>query len=526
MPEYIRSLILILIVGGGVFWLARPALIGALQSAEVYDRDRKIWLSLTCIAFLAPNFWLYLLIAGLFLYYQLKRHDNPLALYLLVFFAAAPLQVIIPGIGPLDHIIAIDHYRLLALTILIPTAISLYKSTGKAPAGTRSVDICFALFLIWMLVVRAGNDSIAGTLRAGFYGLIDNGLPYYVASRCLNSVTDFRRVLSTFVLVCVILGVLAAFESARHWLVYDSLRLAWRLPEVMSSYLLREGGALRANVSVGNAIVLGYIFILALAMMNYIRPLLASNWRSRVATICLFAGLISALSRGPWVGAAAMFLVYLCFGPGMGKRVARLIFGGGAALIALLVSPWGAKVISYLPFIGTVETGNVEYRARLFDVSMIVFKQNWLLGDFHYLKNPIMEQMRQGAGIIDMVNTYLQIALPFGTIGLLLFVGVFVLAMKNVKRVHSQRKDDAEIERLGRALIAAMVGLLVTIGTVSSIGAISHFYCILAGICTAYTRTFQRDMAYGRKVARATTAKATGATAPVEASRVKRRGHR
>lgn len=490
MPEYIRSLIVILAIGSTVFWLARPALVGGTVEESTFVRDWKIWLTITCIAFLAQSFWIYLAITGAYLVHQRRQHDNGLALYMLVIFAVAPLEVMIPGIGPIDHIIFINHYRLISLCVLLPAAIHLRQTRWQRQRGSRSVDVCFALMLVWMLLVRAGNDSFTGTVRAGFYGLIDSALPYYVASRAVNSLSDFRRVAGTIVLVCVTLGALAVFESTRHWLVYDSLRQAWGLPEAMSTYLLREGGVLRANVSVGNAIVLGYLFIFAIAMMNYVGPLLRSGWRRRVAITVLFGGLIGAMSRGPWVGAAAMLLVYTGFGPGMGKRVASLIFGGGAAMIALLISPWGDKLISYLPFVGTVETGNVEYRARLFDVSMIVFKESPIVGDFHYLQNPIMEQMRQGAGIIDMVNTYLQIALPYGAIGLVLFLGVFLLAMKNVKRVHSNRAHEPEIERLGRALIAATVGILVTIGTVSSIGAIATIYTIIAGLSASYVRVF------------------------------------
>lgn len=188
-----------------------------------------------------------------------------------------------------------------------------------------------------------------------------------------------------------------------------------------------------------------------------------------------------------------MLLTLTVLGPGLGKRLAWLVFGGGTTIILLLISPLGDKVIEYLPFVGTVEASNVEYRSRLIDVSLIVFMQNPIVGDFYFFKNPIMEQMRQGAGIIDVVNNYLQIALPYGAIGLSLFVGIFLSALQGTQRTRRLSLQEPEIERLGRCLIGALVGMLVTIGTVSSIGAISLVYSLFLGICVSYIRVFVRE---------------------------------
>jgi O-antigen ligase len=286
--------------------------------------------------------------------------------------------------------------------------------------------------------------------------------------------------------------VLAFFEFTRRWLLYDGLRAALGVPLDLlePTYLFRGGGLLRATASLGNSIALGYVMMLALCLWMYLQPLLVPRWKARSAAGLLIAGLISGMSRGPWVGATSAIATFTVFGRGAGKRIGIALVVLSVILALLLITPLGDIVIPYLPFVGTVETGNIDYRATLVDVSMLVFKEHPIAGDLFYMRNPILEQMRQGQGIIDIVNTYLQVALPFGAIGLALFAGVFVCALKGVARVRKQSTLDPEAERLARALFAGQVGILVTIGTVSGISVIPTVYWLWAGLCASFVRVF------------------------------------
>ena len=121
--------------------------------------------------------------------------------------------------------------------------------------------------------------------------------------------------------------------------------------------------------------------------------------------------------------------------------------------------------------------------------SMLVFWQNPMLGDPDFMDNPLLEQMRQGQGIIDIVNSYLQVALRYGLLGLSFFAGALLLPMAAVWRARKRVfATQPEAERLGRALLATMAGMLVTIATASGIGAIPTLYWIMAGLCVAYAR--------------------------------------
>jgi O-antigen ligase len=126
----------------------------------------------------------------------------------------------------------------------------------------------------------------------------------------------------------------------------------------------------------------------------------------------------------------------------------------------------------------------------LLEVSIEVIKQNPLFGAPDVMQLPVMQQLRQGEGIIDIVNSYLGIALDSGLVGLSLFTGVFIaVALGIFKGMRSLPDRNDELYLLGRALLATLLGILVVIGTASSsIAVIPVIYWSVAGLGVAYAR--------------------------------------
>jgi len=159
----------------------------------------------------------------------------------------------------------------------------------------------------------------------------------------------------------------------------------------------------------------------------------------------------------------------------------------------LAVVPGGQKVLDLLPFIGTVEAENITYRQQLIDNAMIVIQRNPWLGSFDYRSTPEMQSLTQGQGIIDIVNTYIGIALSVGLIGLTLFVCFFAAVLLGIRKgMRSFSNKDDEARRLGRALLATLAGILITIVTVSSITVIPVVYWSIAGLGVAYAQMARR----------------------------------
>ena len=449
MPEHLRAFVAVLVVAVPVLWLAKMPLCASVLDRREYDHLRLAWICTTAIVFLSGNFWVYAVLTGIALTVFGKRAENPLLVYCVVLFAAPPFLKLIPGIGGIEHIIGLDHYRVLALAVLLPAVLRRREEAPPmgeqarpakgTPRGRRKVarasrwgmtDRFMLAFLGWLALVRIAHDSVTGDIRGIFYLITDYWLPYYAASRLLTSVRQIQQAIAAFCVAALILGCLAMFESERLWLLYTSLAVPFDMLRTTTMYLVRGGAGgstLRAQVSMGQPIPLGYVLALAITLFSGIAahvPFLSV----RVAFYGAFsAGLLASMSRGPWSGAAIGLLSMLAVGRGASKRVLKFSLWGSAGLALFLLTPWADSVIAYLPFVGTVETGNIDYRNRLIDVSLELLGRNPLFGDFYFMNDPLLEQMRQGEGIIDMVNTYLQIVLPYGCIGLALFLGVFCL---------------------------------------------------------------------------------------------------
>jgi O-antigen ligase len=97
--------------------------------------------------------------------------------------------------------------------------------------------------------------------------------------------------------------------------------------------------------------------------------------------------------------------------------------------------------------------------------------------------------------MVDIVNTYVGIGLANGLVGLFSFMGVFIFAGVAVFRaMHRLPDPDCEERTVGQALLAALVGVAVAIGTVSSITIIPILYWLVAGLCVGYPAMVNRKL--------------------------------
>lgn len=491
MPEHLRALVVILALATFVFLFAKaPACAVAMPSAD-FERRRNLWLAITLTAFLAHNFWVYLFATAASLLFTLSREQNRLALFFFLLFAVPGLQREIPGIGGIRYFFDIDYTRLLVLAVLLPTYLSLRTRSGIERFGTTLPDKLIAGYIVLNFLLMLTVSTFTGALRHGvFYAFIDILLPYYVASRSLRDLAAFRDALMAFAIAALLLSAAAVFEAVRHWLLYAPLQDALGARWGMGNYLERGyQGALRAQGSTGHPIALGYVTAVAAAFFLYLRRSIPNRTVWNLGLLLLTAGLVASLSRGPWVGAAVMLCVFIAAGPAPATQFIKLVMLGTAVLAASLIFPIGANVLDYLPFVGSIEEGSVSYRRRLLEISIDVILGNPFFGGFNYIYSPAMQELKQGEGIIDIVNTYLGVGLTSGLVGLSLFAGFFFVIVINIIKTMARLPDrNDDLYLLGRVLCSALIGILVTIFTVSSISVIPVVYWSVAGLGLAYMR--------------------------------------
>lgn len=490
MPTHLRALVVILVLAAVTFWVAKAPACALAMNERDFVRRRNLWFAIVLVAFLAHNFWIYVAAAAVLLVWAAATEANRLALYYFVLFAVPAIDDEIPGFGLIRYLFAIDYYRLLALAVLLPAAVALHKSTETERFGRLLADKLLLGYVGLIFVLMLNANTLTNTLRhAVFYAFVDILLPYYVASRSVRTIARFRDVSMSFAVAAMVLSVIAAFEVSRHWLLYAALDDALGVYWPWGHYLERTAGVLRAQASLGQPIPLGYAVAVAMGLYLYASRCVASVALRWLGWAVLAAGLIAALSRGPWIGAAAMLAVFLATGRAV-WNLARLSLLALIGAPLLLLSPVGEKILDYLPFVGTVDEQNVVYRRRLLEIGIQVVLQNPLFGASNVIMSPEMQELRQGQGIIDIVNSYIGVALSSGLVGLSLFAGVFAAAMiatwSGLRYAAAAGQQEPHL--LGRALFAAMTGILVTIATVSSVLAVPLVYWTLAGLCVGYAR--------------------------------------
>ncbi len=490
MPEHLKALIVILVLASAVFVIAKKPACAAATSPADFIRRRNLWLAITAASFLAHNFWVYIVAVSVIVLLAVQREPNKPAMYFFLLFAVPAIPAQITGLGVIQHFFTIDYLRLLALVILFPAFLFLRKQPDTEPFGRTLPDKLLIGFLILQILLMISISSFTNTLRIGvFYSFIDIFLPYYVASRGLRNLQAFRDALMGFVLAALLLSVIGAFEFTRHWLLYSSLDAVLGAPWDLGDYLARgpEGSDLRAQGTAGQPIPYGYIMAVATGFLLYLKSHAVKSTVWNLGLLMLTIGLFASLSRGPWVGAATIVIVFIATGPAPVKGFSRL------GLLALLVAPLllitdsGDKIMKLLPFIGTGGEDTITYRERLAEISIQVIKENPFFGAFDYFYSPAMQELRQGQGIIDIVNTYLSVGLGNGLVGLSLFAGFFIAVAFGIfrsMRALPDRKD--ELYSLGRGLLATLLGIMVTIATVSSITVIPVIYWSVAGLGVAY----------------------------------------
>lgn len=487
----IKALVVVLTIAATIFHLAKPIAL-RFMSGEDFSRRRLVWFVLTVVGFLSPNIWLYALVAVPMLVWAGRNDSNAVALYLLMLHVIPPVDVTIPVLG--NHgLFSLDNYRLLALCVLLPATIRYRKKHRVATAGAfGAMDILLLAFGALQVALYIPPDlphhfmipdSPSNVLRRAVLFLLDTYLLYFAVSRVCQSRQKMVDAVASFCLACAVMAAIAMFERTRNWLLYVDITSRWGTDPNAAFYLAR-GGSVRAQVSAGHAIALSYLLAVAFGFWLYLRSHVQSRIHRIGVTLLLWGGLFGAFSRGGWLGGAIIYFTFIAAGPRVVSRFVKgaCIAAAVAGLIAL--SPLGDQILDLLPKSGQPAD---MYRHRLAERGWeLVFASPFFGNQFPW---PDMEDLRQGEGIIDMVNTYLGVALYYGLVGLFFFVSFILLGtLRAYARARELSRSDPDLALLGASLFACTVGILIMIENTSFILGVEKMFYVLAGLTAAYAR--------------------------------------
>jgi O-antigen ligase len=498
MPNF-KELVVVLGISMIAFGWLKPIALQFTAEAD-FVRRRNLWLLVTFIGFLSPNMWLYALLAGPVMLWGGRKDSNPVALYLILLHVIPPVSIPIPFTIPgINSLFDFGNYRLLAICILVPTIWRIRRDTAAGEVRPlQSMDLLLLGFglLQTVLYIRPDmptaillHDSPTNLARRLFLFLIDIYALYYAVSRSCTSKAKVVDAMAAFCVVCCVMALEAVFEALRHWLLYQGMALRFSPYDygMQLAYLMRNG-VLRAQASAGHALALGYLLAVAFGFWLYLRPQIESRLKRTSVTVVLWAGLIAAYSRGPWIGAIAIYFVIVALDPRAFGRLARVTAVMILPAIVIALTPLGHRIAAVLPFMGgSVDSGDLDYRQRLASTSWDLIMNHPFFGDQDYMAK--MQQLRQGQGIIDIVNTYAGTALEYGLVGLSLFVGFMLVTMfKGFRFMREIRERDRDLARLGSCMLACIAGTLLMLYNASFAFGYEKIFYVLAGLAAAYVR--------------------------------------
>lgn len=384
-----------------------------------------------------------------------------------------------PGI---NYLILVDHYRLIALVLLAPAALRA-MSGGKRPGRADAIDILVAIYFLLTLLM---NYRVAGTVTNGarmtVYLLVDLPLLYFAVTRTL---TDWSRVKAAF--TALMTGAIALTAASlpgilQNWNHYTSLS-AVHGGGVGSAF---RGGSWRISGPLTGAEVgLWAGLVGSLSFAHRLRSS-AVGWRCFLWVGATIPFIIASQSRAAILAFVTFFLAAYAFK--LKSAAMRALYAGGGLLGAFI----GYRVLSADGFTAVDEHGTFEYRAMLLEAAARQFANKPLFGTPNYSDSPVFDHLVQGQGIVDFVNGFVQIALAYGGVGLVVFLALIVSTWFGLLKTYDRTVGDSDEARLRRRYAMVMGGaipsLCLTIFTTSLISYILTTLFLLIALSRALSR--------------------------------------
>lgn len=477
-----KYLVFFLPILGAVMWLPWTK----WGDAETRRSTFLAYIVLTSIVFVfgsLPIKYVLILVAGLLL--SPKDPEKRAALFVmlvLIIPERMPYYVPFPGI---NYLVILYSDVLFQVFIAVPL---LLMSRKKVKDGGALLDFLFLGFAIfWALMLLRAPETFTSALRVQVLHFLETVVVYLVLRKWLGSYEGMRAYFTAFFVFLLCLGALAFLSSVRNWHFYGEVT-------VFSFISLIRHGGIRLALQL-DPFFLSFMMLALGVTLFYFR-----KWLS-VPKIALFLGIALAVylaqdtkARTAYLLFVAMFGMLIYFRlPSLGLRK-FLMFGAMVGVFVLF------PIALNFDF-GSMEGYNsFDYRQRLFDTAMQKLSQNPLFGDPDYYFDPIFDDLVTGEGFVDFTNSYLQIALGSGVIGVGLWAGSHIIGIR-MAMTHALQLRGREDERskeliaYGELLAIYGIGVMLMGVTASFISFTFEFAVVQVALCRAYVTAVARELA-------------------------------
>lgn len=420
----------------------------------------------------------------------------PISVYLLLAIVVPPITYGVGGVGDINSLLLLDQYRLLAVVLLVPAAFRLLtRNRAVEDGGIRALDVCLLAYVALRILLRVPFSTSTNLLRLAVEAVLDTLVPYYVLTRSVRTLANLRFVVAYLAIGLLFAASIAVVECLLQHNLYAGLQtiygLQWQL-----TYQLSRGGLLRVQAMTQQPILLAAAMVFLSGLWIWFK---GADWRNS-GFKAIFAIILIALagtgSRGPWLACGLLFLMLLMMHRLSPQAVRILLIGGTIGAVALKAMGADQVVFSALSLLfgGTTEDmSTIDYRRQLLDDSLALIKQSPWLGVPDYASK--LQSLRQGEGIIDIVNTYIAIMLNAGVVGLALYLLPYLLVIH--RSLGAIRRDEAgKISRGSRfpvAFVAMTIAFMFMIFTSSSFGILETLMLLLLALPAAWLRLSEQE---------------------------------
>ena len=363
----------------------------------------------------------------------------------------------------LNHLIDLPLWMILVARFLVPLA-------GQATRPITTCDILFFGFVFLVFSLDFRGVSITEGLRRGVVSIAWFLVPFLAFRNIARESLGRERVWEGLVVVAILLAAANIFIQLLRW---DFFFFHYPMGVEI------RFGLIRANTTLATGLF-GFVCATAIVVLIQYPSLLKKGFLFRAVLYSLLVlGVFASGAR-----AAILCLPLMLFMMFM----LRVIDPRLVALAAAVTAAAHSVVIDLVlraDLSRFADPFNLEYRQRLLATSLEQIAANPIFGDQDFISHPRFLPLIQGQQMIDIVNSYLQIALEYGLLALLCYLGSFLLGIWQLSK--KMKNTSSETKRC-TVLLTVTVGYLFLIATTSMTSYVALLGVVLLGLIVAEIR--------------------------------------
>ncbi len=402
--------------------------------------------------------------ATAFLCYQYTRGaDADPASRIALFFGVAFSISMFEGfaLNPGVNLGGLSHPRMLSLCILLPMYFSLKPEANMKKF--HAIDKAALIFFVWSLLLDSRDANVTSIGRSFLWMFLDYIIPYIVVRRFTN---NYGLLFTAITFALLSQSLIGATEAILKWHLHTDIeRLANFSTQLNPMYKFRYG-LLRAQASFLNPLIFALFanmsFLCAVIFYLKVGLNVPKTYTKLMAYAALGFSILGTLSSGSRAGVAGSILIVIVM------FSVRWAIKRKSDPKKLLVGAFVAGLIVVFTAGGDVIRENFDYRARLFDIGTQIMLEEPIVGLYVPQDDVRMASLKQGEGIVDIVNTYLLIGLKYGFPGLILFVYAIFGGLNRL--YYCLRKSEDEKLAIGLFAFASLFILAFNLATTSAFG--------------------------------------------------------